>query len=207
MNSGQVRSIWIVLISDKTPVTAVKINGAYIAAGHASGSLYLWDLTRPSKPIRVALALPAKRDGHTAAITHIDFCPTRHTCVVTGDETGKAFWWSLGILGGIDVIRILGSDRRNSSLFSVTFLGAELVALQTPVKLVVIAMKSEPKTVYRKERAFAETGCAAWNGSVLAYSWADNVYMLGSDMVERGHFRVGSAVRSMDWYEDKVSPL
>lgn len=104
-------------------VTAVAISpdSTFVAVGHQSGSVCLYDLALPShKPARTSLALSeaalssGKKEGHLidAAITHLAFVGTRHTAIVTGDESGRAFWWSLGKVMGVesnDVIRLLGT--------------------------------------------------------------------------------------------------
>ena len=195
-------------------MTAIKVSPdqTYLAAGHASGNVYLWDLSRPSKPARAALALSeeqlasGRKDGHVIgdSITHLDFCGARHTSIVSGDETGKAFWWSLGKVLGVestDVVRILGSDRRNSTLYAVVTLG-DMVALLTPVKLVIVAIKPEPKTVYRKTRSAAANGCAVWNGQTLAYAWGDAIHLWAEGMTAT--HKVTGDVRSMAWYDEEV---
>jgi WD40 repeat protein len=103
-------------------VTAVTISPdhTYIAVGHASGNIYLYDLKTPIKPARQAPALTirqlmsGRKEGHLqgSRILHIGFVGKRHTSIVTGDEDGRAFWWSLGKVMGVesnDVVRMLGS--------------------------------------------------------------------------------------------------
>lgn len=104
-------------------VTAIAISpdATFVAVGYESGSVCLYDLDSPSpKPARTSLALsePAlasgKKEGHLigTAITHLAFVGRRHTAIVTGDESGRAFWWSLGKVVGVesnDVIRLLGT--------------------------------------------------------------------------------------------------
>ena len=197
----------------------VKISpdSTFLAVGHVSGNFFLWELAKPNRPARTVLALSeeqlvsGRKDGHLAgdSILHIDFCGARHTSVVTGDETGKAFWWSLGRVFGVestDVVRILGSDRRNSTLHSVVSLGtdSQLVALLTPVKMVVVALKPEPKTLYRKTRSFSDTGCAVWNGTTLAFAWQDTIHLLSGACEELGTVRLQGQIRSMAWHDRQV---
>ena len=173
------------------PVTAITISPdrTYVAAGHASGNIYLWDLGSPLKPSRTTLALTLKqvmsgrKEGHLqgSRILHIGFVGARHTSIVTGDEHGRAFWWSLGKVIGVesnDVVRMLGSypeqepapvngrvtypSKRPSTLFAVRSLplgdkphGTDtfsFTVLLTPIKLVIVGMKPTAKTWYRKMR-------------------------------------------------------
>jgi WD40 repeat protein len=104
-------------------VTAVAISPdtTFVAVGHQSGNVCLYDLASPSpKPARTSLALSqaalssGKKEGHLVgtAITHLAFVGRRHTAIITGDESGRAFWWSLGKVVGVesnDVIRLLGA--------------------------------------------------------------------------------------------------
>lgn len=103
------------------PITALRISpdATFVAAGHLNGNVYLYDLSSPNRPARSALALPlaalktGRKEGHLVGtkIVDIDFVGKRHTAVVTSDETGRAFWWSLGKVMGVesnDVVRLLG---------------------------------------------------------------------------------------------------
>lgn len=104
------------------PVTAVTIcpDQTWIGVGHASGNIYLYDLSNPTKPARPTLAvtlaqvLSGRKEGHLqgSRIIHIGFVGKRHTSIVTADEEGRAFWFSLGRVMGVDsndVVRMLGS--------------------------------------------------------------------------------------------------
>lgn len=111
------------LVKSSGPVTAVAISpdATFVAVGHQSGSIYLYELSSAnSRPARSAPALTAsalatgKKEGHLSgtSITHLAFVGRRHTAIVSGDETGRAFWWSLGKVMGVesnDVIRLLGN--------------------------------------------------------------------------------------------------
>jgi hypothetical protein len=162
----------------------------YIAVGHATGNVYLYDLASPAKPARTTLALTLKqvlsgrKEGHLqgSRILHIGFVGARHTSIVTGDEHGRAFWWSLGKVIGVesnDVVRMLGSypehevnpspdgisrypSKKPTTLFGVHSLplGEEphptdtfnFSVMITPVKLVVVGMKPTAKTWFRRMR-------------------------------------------------------
>nr|XP_031862274.1 uncharacterized protein CI109_002239 [Kwoniella shandongensis]KAA5529346.1 hypothetical protein CI109_002239 [Kwoniella shandongensis] len=170
-----------------SPVTTVNISSdqTYIAVGRASGNIHLYDLSNPTKAARTTLALTPKqvlsgrREGHLqgSRILHVGFVGSRHTSIVTGDEHGRAFWWSLGRVMGVDsndVVRMLGSypetdmeatsypSRKPTTLFVALPLPLgenphltdtfHLSALLTPSKLVIVGMKPSAKTWFRKMR-------------------------------------------------------
>jgi WD40 repeat protein len=182
--------------SNSGPVTCVTISSdlTYIAVGHATGNIHLYDLpATPTglsvKPARTTLALTlnqvlsGRKEGHLqgSRILHIGFVGKRHTSIVSGDEDGRAFWWSLGKVLGVesnDVVRMLGSypepgtisptDRKSNPAKRPTTLFAalplplgaashetdsfDLTVLLTPAKLVVVGMKPSARTWYRKLR-------------------------------------------------------
>jgi hypothetical protein len=103
------------------PVTAVAISQdhTFIAVGHALGFIHLYALLQPSKPARsvppttLQLVLTGRKEGHLVGsrILHIGFVGARHTAIVSSDETGLAFYHSLGkvlMLASTDIIRMLG---------------------------------------------------------------------------------------------------
>ena len=205
--------------------------------GHASGNIHLYDISNPTKPARTTLALTlvqvlsGGKEGHLqgSRILHIGFVGARHTSIVTGDEHGRAFWWSLGKVVGMesnDVVRMLGSypeqdaegppfpSKRPTTLYAALPLplgnkshptdSFQLVALLSPTKLVVVGMKPQAKTWFRKMRQStggdmgAVMGCAQWLPSgrvdevirdasdpVLAYSWGTTVRFLRVRAVEK----------------------
>ncbi|KAI7427567.1 hypothetical protein KC368_g17950, partial [Hortaea werneckii] len=83
-------------------VTALAIAADYstIAAGHANGQIFTWDISKPARPF---LQIPPLEksivqqsqhpDGHVSgqAILHIGFLGTRHTALVSADAAGMAF--------------------------------------------------------------------------------------------------------------------
>ncbi|KAK4550112.1 hypothetical protein LTR36_003079 [Oleoguttula mirabilis] len=83
-------------------VTALAIAADYttIASGHANGTLFTWEISKPAQPfMRVppldwsVLQQAQHSDGHMAgcAILHIGFLGTRHTALVSADAGGMAF--------------------------------------------------------------------------------------------------------------------
>lgn len=80
-------------------VTSISISADHstIAGGHASGSIFTWEVARPARPF---LHLPPidrsktpDADGHTldVAILHIGFLGMRHTALTSADDKGMAF--------------------------------------------------------------------------------------------------------------------
>ncbi|WWC64174.1 uncharacterized protein I303_106782 [Kwoniella dejecticola CBS 10117] len=209
------------ILSAVTTVT-ISPDQTYIAVGRSSGNIYLYDLASPAKAARATngltlqQVLSGRREGHlqNSRIIHIGFVGSRHTSIVSGDEHGRAFWWSLGKVMGIesnDVVRMLGSypssgpevnanpSKRLSTLFAALPLPLDeqshaidrhlLSALLTPTKLVVVGMKPNPKTWFRKMRGNLGgefgglTGTALWrwsttNNPSLVYSWGSLVQIL-----------------------------
>lgn len=191
---------WVIdccVASSSGPVTCVTISSdqTYVAVGHSTGNIYLYEIsssTTPTqliKPTRTTLALTLKqvlsgrKEGHLqgSRILHIGFVGKRHTSIVSGDEDGRAFWWSLGKVVGVesnDVVRMLGSypepgtspspgrsnypSKKPTTLFAALPLplgvrghgtdGFDLSVLVTPVKLVVVGMKPSARTWFRKMR-------------------------------------------------------
>ena len=106
---------------DAGPVTAVAISQdhTFVAVGHALGSIHLYALAKPAQPARsvapttLALILTGRKEGHLAGsrILHLGFVGARHTAIVSSDDTGLAFYHSLGkvlMLASTDIIRMLG---------------------------------------------------------------------------------------------------
>ena len=80
-------------------VTSISISADHstIAGGHASGSIFTWEVARPARPF---LHIPPidrgklpDADGHTldVAILHIGFLGMRHTALTSADDKGMAF--------------------------------------------------------------------------------------------------------------------
>lgn len=82
-------------------ITSVAISADYttVAGGHADGSIFTWDTTRPARPFLQIPSLDAAQmqnrtvDGHApgAAIAHLGFLGTRHTALVSADDRGMSF--------------------------------------------------------------------------------------------------------------------
>ncbi|GAB7332500.1 hypothetical protein MBLNU13_g04294t1 [Cladosporium sp. NU13] len=83
-------------------VTSLAIAADYttIAAGHANGYIFTWEINRPARPFLQVPPIslnnvqrPQHADGHVAdrAILHVGFLGTRHTALVSADSGGMAF--------------------------------------------------------------------------------------------------------------------
>ena len=102
-------------------VTAVALSHdhTFVAAGHATGHIQLFDLKKPHVPARsvppttLAAVASGRKEGHLqgSRIVNVGFIAGRHTAIVSADQTGLAFYHSLGkalFFEASDVLRILG---------------------------------------------------------------------------------------------------
>lgn len=99
-----------------------------IACGHSQGYIVVWDIRKPSYPIRTidpisasqvvgALSTPQqqvpRKEGHVkgSSILHIGFVGVKKTDIVSGDDQGMAFYHALYkviMVNAVDTTRILG---------------------------------------------------------------------------------------------------
>ncbi|KIJ67823.1 hypothetical protein HYDPIDRAFT_83392 [Hydnomerulius pinastri MD-312] len=104
------------------PISALALSHdhTYVASGHASGNIQLFDLKNPQTPARVVAppslqaVMSGRQEGHLAGsrIVNIGFVAGRHTAIVSADENGLSFYHSLGkvlFVEASDTIRILGN--------------------------------------------------------------------------------------------------
>ncbi|PWN43697.1 hypothetical protein IE81DRAFT_283302, partial [Ceraceosorus guamensis] len=98
---------------------AISSDHTYVAVGHGSGQLMLYDLARPTSlarhvsPVQAGDVFSGRKEGHliNSRILHLSFVGLRHTAIVSADEHGLAFYHSLGKILGVssnDTLRILG---------------------------------------------------------------------------------------------------
>jgi hypothetical protein len=98
---------------------ALSHDHTFVAAGHATGHIQLFDLNKPQAPARsvtptTLLAVASgRKEGHLqgSRIVSVGFVAGRHTAIVSADHTGLAFYHSLGkalFFDATDVLRILG---------------------------------------------------------------------------------------------------
>ncbi|KZT10814.1 uncharacterized protein LAESUDRAFT_693192, partial [Laetiporus sulphureus 93-53] len=198
------------------PVTAVALSfdHMFVASGHASGHIQLFDLKTPKAPVRfvVPTTLDAvasgRQEGHLAGsrIVSVGFIAGRHTALVSADDSGLAFYHSLGkvfFMDASDTLRLLGKYpdeelptastshhfRRRKTRKASTILATgplplgtashptdqyNLVALLTPIKLVIVGLKPSPRTWYRCHRESDDVsiksrfkGTLAWYPSIV----------------------------------------
>ena len=173
---------------------ALSFDHTYVAAGHATGHIQLYDLRSPKVPARVVppttlnAVASGRQEGHLSGsrIVSVGFVAGRHTALVSADDSGLAFYHSLGkvfFVDATDILRILGKypdedapevpvglghrfrrrkTRKPTTILSMAPLpfgtaphptdAYNLIALLTPIKLVIVGLKPSPKTWYRRHR-------------------------------------------------------
>ena len=80
-------------------ITSISISADHstIAGGHASGSIFTWEVGKPARPFLHIAPIDRGRtptvDGHSpdAAILHVGFLGIRHTALASADDKGMAF--------------------------------------------------------------------------------------------------------------------
>ncbi|KAH7914153.1 Golgi CORVET complex core vacuolar protein 8-domain-containing protein [Hygrophoropsis aurantiaca] len=110
------------------PVSAVALSNdhTYVASGHITGHIQLFDLKNPGSAARTVIptsltaVTSGRQEGHIlgSRITSIAFVAGRHTAIVSADETGLSFYHSLGkvlFVEASDTIRILGNYREDDA--------------------------------------------------------------------------------------------
>lgn len=103
------------------PVTALALSHdqTFVASGHASGYIQLYNLKQSYNPVRsvppttLSAVSSGRKEGHLqgSRIVSIGFIAGRHTALVSADEHGLAFFHSLGkilFVEAPDILRILG---------------------------------------------------------------------------------------------------
>ena len=195
---------------------ALSYDHTYVASGHATGHIQLFDVNNSKIPARfvpptsLTEVAAGRQEGHLygSRIVSIGFVAGRHTAIVSADDSGLAFYHSLGkvlFIEASDILRILGKYpdegeslneagapgssihhpfrrrrlRKTHSILSMAPLplGASahptdaynLVALLTPMKLVVVGLKPSPKTWYRRHRESEDRGSRSRFKGVMAW--------------------------------------
>jgi vacuolar protein sorting-associated protein 8 len=98
---------------------ALSHDHTFLALGHATGHIQLFDLIHPQKPARhvapttLAVVRSGRHEGHLkgSRIIDIGFIGKRHTALASADDRGLAFYHSLGkmlFVDAPDILRILG---------------------------------------------------------------------------------------------------
>ncbi|KAL4802664.1 Golgi CORVET complex core vacuolar protein 8-domain-containing protein [Aspergillus unguis] len=78
---------------------ALSADHSTIAAGHVSGDIFTWEISRPAKPFLHIQPIPVSQvetrtsDGHISGspVIHLGFLGTRRTALVSADKRGMAF--------------------------------------------------------------------------------------------------------------------
>lgn len=104
-------------------ITALALSADHstVAAGHASGDIFTWEISRSARPFLQIPPIPLEHldsrtsDGHISgsSVVHIGFLGTRRTALVSADKRGMAFSHlatrGMGALGRtVKTTRILG---------------------------------------------------------------------------------------------------
>ncbi|RIA88126.1 Golgi CORVET complex core vacuolar protein 8-domain-containing protein [Glomus cerebriforme] len=99
---------------------AISSDHTQIVSGHAQGHILIWDLQRPTNPVRSispissAVAAGGRKEGHIrgSSILHVGFVGVRKNGIVSGDDHGMAFYHNLYkvmMVNATETTRILGS--------------------------------------------------------------------------------------------------
>ncbi len=180
---------------------ALSYDHTFVASGHVAGHIVLYDINNPKTPARFVPPTTLQdvasgtQEGHLfgSRIVSLGFVAGRHTALVSADDSGLAFYHSLGkvlFVEASDTLRILGKYpdedaldgydapeahhfaahhpfrrrrlRKAHTILSMAPLplgttahptdAYHLIALLTPLKLVVVGLKPSPKTWYRRHR-------------------------------------------------------
>ncbi|KAL4917001.1 Golgi CORVET complex core vacuolar protein 8-domain-containing protein [Aspergillus aurantiobrunneus] len=78
---------------------ALSADHSTVAAGHGSGDIFTWEISRPARPFLHIQPIPANQldsrtsDGHISEspVIHLGFLGTRRTALVSADKRGMAF--------------------------------------------------------------------------------------------------------------------
>ncbi|EYE91507.1 CORVET complex membrane-binding subunit VPS8 [Aspergillus ruber CBS 135680] len=104
-------------------ITALALSADHstVAAGHASGDIFTWEISRSARPFLQIPPIPSEQidsrtsDGHISgsSVVHIGFLGTRRTALVSADKRGMAFSHlatrGMGAVGRtVKITRILG---------------------------------------------------------------------------------------------------
>lgn len=172
-------------------VTALDIShdASFLAVGHASGHIFLYDLFEPKEPARHVPPIDTHAlatgigEGHLPGvpILHIHFVGTRKTGFISADANGVCFYHSLGRILGMasnDTLRVYGQYRGSPPISSVLSLPVgntkhasddyNFIALLLQDKMLLIGLQPSAKTWYRVvANRPGETAAMAWFPTTL----------------------------------------
>ena len=176
---------------------AISADHTTVASGHTSGFIFTWDLSNSAKPFLIIPPLSRKGmahragDGHVSdqAVLHVGFLGTRHTALVSADDSGMAFSHlatrGLGAVGRtVKTTRLLGrypqvGSAPTPSLRPSTVLAFAplplgnvvqptdeigLTALLTPYLLVIVSTMPVAQTQFKTARTRQATAHGAMTG-------------------------------------------
>ena len=118
-----------------TSAVALSHDHTYLASGHVSGYIQIFDLKNPKVPARVVAPpsaqaiMSGRHEGHLTGsrIVNVSFVAGRHTAIISADENGLAFYHNLGkvlFVEASDTIRILGNYPQEPSHGGTTSISA-----------------------------------------------------------------------------------
>lgn len=175
---------------------AISIDLTYVATGHSSGAVLVYELLSASDPVLCISSLPklSAEEGHPSGIpiTHLFFLNKRHTAVVSADAGGRSFFHDgyRTLLGyHYKTQKIMGpSGKQKSTNPAQSYVFAcaplplslkvspidslNLVALITGNALVVISITPEPSTQLKIGRPAVLAGSPA----AASLSWYPEFY-------------------------------
>ena len=159
------------------PVTSIRasFDQRMIICGYAKGHIIIWDeqlytVIKSIPPVSLTEFVTAKKDGHEPSCSVIHISSLSKTSFVTADDHGTAFYHvvSRGILSTtVKSTRIHGQradsqkhhERLPTTIFALSGLSPSqvpysgdtnrLIALATPYKMGIIALKPVPQILYR----------------------------------------------------------
>lgn len=176
-------------IQHKVTTLDVSHDASFLAVGHASGHIFLYDIFDPKEPARHVppidkhVLATGLGEGHLpgAPILHIRFVGTRKTGFISADANGMCFYHSLGRMLGMasnDTLRVYGQYYGSPPIFSALSLpigntkhasdNYNFVSLLLQDKMLLIGLQPSAKTWYRGVATTpGETASMAWFPTTL----------------------------------------
>lgn len=167
-------------------VTALDLSydASFLAVGHASGHIFLYDVFEPKEPSRHVPPINKHTlaaglgEGHLpdVPILHLHFVGKRKTGFISADAHGMCFYHSLGRMLGMasnDTLRVYGQYHGSLPIISALSLpmgtnkhasdNYNFVALLLQDKMLLIGLQPSAKTWYRAvAKVPSETAAMAW---------------------------------------------
>ncbi|RMD39904.1 hypothetical protein DV735_g5225, partial [Chaetothyriales sp. CBS 134920] len=190
---------------------AISTDHSTVAAGHATGHIFTWEIGRPTKPflaippIDISLPQGRRAEGHVSgcAVVHIGFLGYRRTALVSADDRGMAFSHlatrGLGAVGRtVKTARILGrypdpvarpsKPLKKSSVlaFSALPLGnverrTDAMGLVAMLTPYLLVIVSTTPIAQTQHKAARPRNVAAHSAMTAALAWFPSIRLKGSD--------------------------